>query len=437
MAAATLATTLLAAAFATTAGAAPVGTVVHQSAAGVLPPAELPSALSSTMPPTAAWILVDADTGEVVESQNDRTPLPPASLTKVITALAASNVAPSTPVTVSAQAAGEPLDDLGVHTGQVWSADDLFHAMLIYSANDAAMALAQQVAGSTASIQTVLSQTAQALGLQDHPLLYDPAGLDGSEGVAGGNRVSARDLAIAGRALLADPYLASIVALQTYNFRSPTGGQVRLVSHNLAFLSSYRGSIGIKTGYTNLAGTCVMAAARRGGRTMLAVVLHSANPTVAATTLLDDGFNTPVAGEPRADELPTVDLTALQPTAAIGVSAGGSSAETPAVAAPAGASPAAAAGPAIAGAGIAAAGAHQPKSFGMLTLDGILALLLPVAMVARRRSDPRRRAVAPNSSLVESPPLLAGSGTAALPDALLNPDSYPPGIDGEMRASSR
>ena len=276
-------------------------------------PASATSPAPAPLPQSKAFILVDVDTGNVISAGNDRTPLPPASLTKVITALASSNLDPATPVTIDARAAQAPADKIGLVAGQVWTADELFHALLISSANDAAFALAEQVGGSLPGFQQIFAHTAVELGMADHPVLMDPAGLDGTEGVDGGNLVSARDLAIAGRALLADPYLAAIVATPIYSFIGPGNVHHRLVSHNFAFLSTYAGAIGMKTGFTDRAGTSIMAAARRNGRTMLAVVMHSTNPTAAAKVLLDQGFGTAVASELTVDRLPAVDLAALRP----------------------------------------------------------------------------------------------------------------------------
>jgi serine-type D-Ala-D-Ala carboxypeptidase (penicillin-binding protein 5/6) len=271
------------------------------------------AATATTAPPLLppkAWVLVDADTANVLDAGNDRTPLPPASLTKVITALAVvDSLAPGlTDVPVSARAAAMPAAKISMKKGEVWTLDDTLHALLLSSANDAAVALAERAGGTVEGFQKAFTATATSLGFADNPLLNDPAGLDGPEGVEGGNLVSARDLAIATRALLAQPTLAHIVATPIYRFTGPDGFHHRLTNHNFFFLSTYAGGIGVKTGYTGRAGHCLIAAARRDGRTMLAVVLDSGNPTQAAKQLLDKGFATPVAGEPTADQLPPVNL---------------------------------------------------------------------------------------------------------------------------------
>jgi D-alanyl-D-alanine carboxypeptidase len=185
---------------------------------------------------------------------------------------------------------------------------------LLASANDAAIALAERAGGTVEGFQSMFAATAASLGLADQPILKDPAGLDGPSGVDGGNLISARDLAIAARALLAQPFLAQIVATPVYYFPGPDNVQHRLTNHNKLFLTTYAGAIGVKTGFTDRAGACLIAAARRNGRTMLAVVLHGSNPTQTAEALLDKGFATPVEAEPTVDRLPAVTSGAPKPT---------------------------------------------------------------------------------------------------------------------------
>jgi D-alanyl-D-alanine carboxypeptidase len=196
-----------------------------------------------------------------------------------------------------------PAHNLNMKAGQVWTYTDALHALLLSSANDAAVALAEAAAGSVESFQQRFAATATALSMADNPVLMDPAGLDDRESVGGGNLVSARDLAIAARALLATPVLADVVATRIYRFHGVDNVDHRLVNHN-RLLVTYPGAIGMKTGYTAKAGNCLIAAATRNGRTMISVVLHvngtSYDPSVA---LLDKGFRTPVTDETVADQL--------------------------------------------------------------------------------------------------------------------------------------
>jgi D-alanyl-D-alanine carboxypeptidase (penicillin-binding protein 5/6) len=342
--------------------------------------AATPVTTAPSPPPPKAWILVDGDTGNVIDAGNARVRMPPASLTKVVTALAASQLPPDQPITISDRAAAAPADKLFMKPGSVWTADEMIRALLLSSANDAAIALAEQVGGSVEGFQRVMARVAQGLGMADSPILLDPAGLDGPDGVGGGNFMSARDLAIAGRALLSVPTLASIVATTVYYFDGPDNVHHRLTNHNKPFLTTYGGAIGLKTGYTSRAGGCLMAAARVNGRTMLAVVLNGANPNVTAQMLLDKGFATPVSSEDSAERLPAVNGDPLHNA----VAAPGDS-SSPAATVPA-------ARPSRAGASTpAAVGASAVTPTWLAAVAAGLGSLLLLAAALRMRVHHRRR----------------------------------------------
>lgn len=254
-----------------------------------------------------AWVLVDAGAGTVIEAENARTALPPASLTKLLTALVAvRTLEGDAGVPVSDRAAAMPARKLNMGSGEEWPLTDVLHSMLLSSANDAAAALAERVAGSLEGFATVLQASAGHLGLEDNPVLRDPAGFDDASAVEGGNRLSARDLAILARAALAEPALVSIVGLREYAFTGPDGQRHRLVNHN-RLLRLYPGTVGMKTGYTRKAGNTLIAAARRDGRTMIVVLLGVEDMYGAAASLLDRGFATTAVATGRAlDRLPKV-----------------------------------------------------------------------------------------------------------------------------------
>jgi D-alanyl-D-alanine carboxypeptidase (penicillin-binding protein 5/6) len=281
------------------------------------PPAGLPPLGSPGLPPPAgpkAWVLVDADTGNVITANDDHTPMRPASLSKVMTALVAvQHLPPNSTVPVSATAQGTESVNLGVKVGQVWSYTDILHAMLMMSANDAAIALAERVSGTREAFAAEMERTGAALHLEDRPVLNDPAGLDDQFSVGGGNLVSAYDLAIIARAALATPDISQIVALQQYRFTAPDG-VVHEIDNVDRGLKLYPGAIGIKTGYTKSAGDTYMAAATRDGRTMVAIVLQSPDIYRSAAFLLDLGFATPVAKESKVDRLPPVATPVSAPT---------------------------------------------------------------------------------------------------------------------------
>jgi hypothetical protein len=266
------------------------------------------------LPESAAYVLVDVGTGNVIAADNEHLRLPPASLTKILTALIAVSYLPAgARVPGTSESLKAYPNDVGIEKGVRWSLRDVLESLLVLSANDAAYALAQRISGSLAAFATVMERSAKQIGMTDAPVFHDPAGLDGTEGFDGGNLVSARDLAIAGRDLLEVPELARIVVQDSYRFVDPTGAVHYLPSMNNLFLESYPGAIGIKTGFTDKAGSCIMAAARRQGRTMLAVVMNGYNPTQSAIDLLNEGFQITVQAEPTTDRLPPPSLPSPAP----------------------------------------------------------------------------------------------------------------------------
>lgn len=271
-------------------------------------PASAAGPPSTAAAPARASLLLDVDTGRVLYAQNDHTALPPGSLSKIITAMIAVDwLQPTAKVPVTAAAANVYPFKVGMKPGQVWPLDMTMHALLIDSANDAAYAVAQRVSGSLDAFGSTMSYAARELGMRDHPVLHDPAGLDGSEGVGGGNLISAWDMAIAARDMMANSYLAGIAGTMKYYFTAPDGVLTSLGNFNGFFLSTYPGAIGVKTGQTDSAGFCVVEEAKRGSRRMMAVVLGGENSYQTAAYLLNAGFATPLRAEPKSDpQLPPV-----------------------------------------------------------------------------------------------------------------------------------
>ena len=125
--------------------------------------------------------------------------------------------------------------------GVPWPLPEVLQSLLVFSANDAAYAIADRVSGTLTGFAPVMERSAEQIGMTDDPLFKDPAGLDGPLGFDGGNLVSARDMAIAGRDLLAVPELAQIVKEKNYHFVDPKGKVHWLPSMNFTFLDTYSG----------------------------------------------------------------------------------------------------------------------------------------------------------------------------------------------------
>lgn len=263
-----------------------------------------PAAGASVVPEPRAYILVDADSGAVLAAKDDHQPLAPASTVKLLTALVAlEHLTAATPVPVSAVAASQPPMKIGLRPGAVWSLDQALHAMLIVSANDAAYAIAERTAGSLGAFALMTAQTAQGLGLRDSTF-KDPAGLDDTDASGGGSRMSAYDLAIVARNVLAVPEAAGITKLVTDDFTDPDGIHHHLVNHNKTVLTSYPGATGLKTGFTNKAGRTIVTSATRDGRTMIAVVMDVYDTVGWSTRLMDQGFATPFRAPGTGERVP-------------------------------------------------------------------------------------------------------------------------------------
>ncbi len=257
------------------------------------------------VPHATSYVLVDLNTGNVLAGYNEHLRLPPASLTKVLVALIViTYLSPNEGVPGTTVSEDVYPNRVGIEKGVAWPLPEILQSLLVYSANDAAYAIADRVSGTLRAFAPVMERSALQIGMSDDPLFRDPAGLDGPMGFEGGNLVSARDLAIAGRDLLGVPELARIVREENYHFVDPKGRLKWLPSMDFSFLDTYPGAIGIKTGFTDRAGDCLMAAATRNKRTMLAVVMNGYNPTQTASDLLNQGFATPVSAERTTDRLP-------------------------------------------------------------------------------------------------------------------------------------
>ena len=236
--------------------------LVGGSAAGAADPA---TTTTQPIPPPAAFIVVDGATGAVLAGSNEHVRRPPASISKLMTALVVRDrLEDGTPIHVSPAAAAMPARKLNIQAGQTWKEGDLLRAMLLCSCNDVARALAEASGGSVGGFGQLARAEATKLGTVDAPVLQDPAGLDDEFSVGGGNRISAYDMAILARAFLSDPTLAAIVVKPSHRWLGPDGVVHEVANHN-RLLGSYPGAIGVKTGYTKRAGATLVAAARRNG----------------------------------------------------------------------------------------------------------------------------------------------------------------------------
>jgi serine-type D-Ala-D-Ala carboxypeptidase (penicillin-binding protein 5/6) len=276
-----------------TPAAAPT-TKVPASAAPVRKPASHPApllwsngAVSAPTPRLAAKaaILVDAGTGRVLLARRPHRRLPVASTTKILTALLAlRKLRPNTLVTVPPAATRVPLMKEGLRPRERVKAWKLFYGLLLYSGNDDAATLAIATAGTRDAFVARMNAEARALGLRDSHF-STPSGVIDRD-----NYSSAWDLAALTRVALRDPRFRSIVRKRIVHvpWSAPTFEKVYVNKNPL--IGTYRGADGVKTGWTTLAGHCLVASATRNGRTLVAVVLGDANAPADARQLLNLGF---------------------------------------------------------------------------------------------------------------------------------------------------
>jgi D-alanyl-D-alanine carboxypeptidase (penicillin-binding protein 5/6) len=226
-----------------------------------------------------AVLLADAVTGTTLCEKRSREPLPPASTTKIMTALVAlerGNLADLVTVPAEALEVGEA--SMGLVLGERLSVEDLLYGLLLTSGNDASVAIAMYIAGSVDGFVALMNERAETLGLEATHYA-NPHGLD-----APGHLTSAADLLTVTRAALQYDEFARIVATP----QATVAG--RLLFNTNELLSTYDGANGVKTGTTDEAGQCVVAAASRNGGLAIAVVLGSEDRFSDAAALLDHYF---------------------------------------------------------------------------------------------------------------------------------------------------
>src|SRR5215212_247323 len=232
-----------------------------------------------------AVILADESTGQVLFEQNASLPRAMASTTKVMTALLALERLDEEKVVVIGP--GPPKvgeESLRLRQGERLTIRQLLLGLLVKSANDAGVALAEAVDGSEAAFVRRMNGKAAALGLTATHYVT-PYGLDRP-----GHQTSARDLARLWEVAMRQADFRSLVATRSARIPGVPLSLRRFVTTN-QLLGSYRWTVGGKTGFTSRAGRCLVASASRGGRRLVAVALGSPNAFTDVRALFEYGFS--------------------------------------------------------------------------------------------------------------------------------------------------
>lgn len=248
-------------------------------------PAPSPPPRAAAGPPAIqarAAVVLDVGSGAVLYAKDAHERLPPASLTKMATAIVALERAdPDRVVVATVNSMAEPAV-IGLDPGDRLPLREALYGLLLNSGNDVALAIAESLGGS--SIERFvgwMNALARSLGLVD-TRFANPHGLD-----VGDHYSSAYDMAIIGRVLLRQPLLRTIVSTLRRDYDGPPLWAFRNINR---FLATYPGADGLKTGYELRAGRCLAASATRNGRQLIVVVLNSDDYVADASALMNYGF---------------------------------------------------------------------------------------------------------------------------------------------------
>ena len=232
-----------------------------------------------------AAVLIEQKTGAVLYAQNETSPFPMASTTKVMTALMVLEYGRlDEVVTTSRNAFGVPGTSIYLSLGEKLTLEQMLYGLMLASGNDAAVAIAEHIGGSVDAFCRRMTERAAELGCRD-TVFKTPHGLPNSI-----HHTTAYDLALIAREAMRYPLFRKIVSTQRATI--PWEGRTynRILNNKNRLLSGYEGATGIKTGYTRAAGRCLVFGAERDGLEVVGVVLNCPNWFGEAAKVMDYGF---------------------------------------------------------------------------------------------------------------------------------------------------
>ena len=251
-----------------------------------LPDESIQTELSQPSVSAKSAILINAEDGSVYYEKNPDERMGMASTTKLMTALvAAERLDPNKTLTVSAEAVGIEGSSIYLTEGERITALELLYALLLSSANDAAVALAIECAGSVEDFCALMNEKANEMGLVDTHFT-NPHGLYDES-----HYTTARELAVIGRYALQNELIAKIVSTKKAYISHDGEADARLLVNHNKLLDRYDGAIGMKTGFTKKTGRTLVSAASRDGLTLIAVTLDAPSDWSDHTAMLNYGFD--------------------------------------------------------------------------------------------------------------------------------------------------
>lgn len=230
--------------------------------------------------------VINGLTGDVVFSKNLNEQHAMASTTKIMTAvIALERSSPEDVITVSGNAANQEGSAAYISEGDRIYMKDMLYGLMLNSGNDAAVAIAEHIAGSSEAFAELMNEKALELGLRDTRFV-NPNGLD-----APGHFTSAHDLAVMARYAMSIPEFREIAASKTYQAKPLNSDQVLYFSNHNKMLGLYEGATGVKTGFTKATGRCLVSSAKRDGMEFIAVTLGDGNDWNDHKEMLDYAFS--------------------------------------------------------------------------------------------------------------------------------------------------
>ncbi len=251
-------------------------------------------------------VLMEAETGKILYEQNADEALPPASVTKIMTLLLVMEAIDEGKlkyddiITASANACSMGGSQIYLKEGEEMTVEDMIKSVVIASANDAAVALAEHIAGSEESFVARMNERAKELGMENTNF----ENTNGLDDTAIKHVTSARDIAIMSRELIKHKKITEYSSIWMDTIRNGAFG----LTNTNRLVRFYKGATGLKTGSTSKAGFCISATAERDGMSLICVIMGSETRDIrnaSATSLLDWGFaNFAVYASPKIELTP-------------------------------------------------------------------------------------------------------------------------------------
>ncbi len=245
-----------------------------------------PKAVAAIEVSAKAAVVINGDTGEVIYAKNMDQKLPMASTTKIMTGLLlCEGFDLNREITVTDQMVRVEGSSMGLVGGDKITLNDLLYGLMLASGNDAANVIAYILAGNPTDFAKMMNQKAKEIGLKNTNFVT-PSGLDDEE-----HYTTAYDLALLTKYAMQNKTFAEVVGCKTATLCYGNPPYKRTLTNHNKLLKSFEGCVGVKTGFTKKSGRCLVSAAKREGKFVIAVTLNAPNDWQDHTQMLEYGIS--------------------------------------------------------------------------------------------------------------------------------------------------